>query len=172
MGKSFGRIAWDLEGLRMWGKFFILQSKESPTCSLRTGFGPQICFILPAWCFGFFKMVLVVTGISLRYSCLENSADRSLAGCSPWGHEESDTEQQIHTFKNRILHRNLCSWLILKNQKTWQHTRPVFHHGSNLWEQQVTYPLDGTCAFQFAQSLPLPVDYTHLYSLIFSAWPQ
>ena len=120
VGKSFGRIAWDLEGLRMLGKFFILQSKESPTCSLRTGFGPQICFILPAWCFGFFKMVLVVTGISLQYSCLENSADRSLAGCSPWGHEESDTEQQIHTFKNRILHRNLCSWLILKNQKTWQ----------------------------------------------------
>ena len=28
---------------------------------------------------------------SLRYSCLENSRQRSLAGYSPWGCKESDT---------------------------------------------------------------------------------
>ena len=34
----------------------------------------------------------------LQYSCLENSTDRSLVGCSPWGHIESDmTNEQTHT---------------------------------------------------------------------------
>ena len=30
-----------------------------------------------------------VNGTPLQYSCLEN-------GCSPWGHEESDTTEQLH----------------------------------------------------------------------------
>ena len=30
------------------------------------------------------------SGIPLRYSCLENPMDRSLAGYSPWSHKESD----------------------------------------------------------------------------------
>ena len=29
-------------------------------------------------------------GIVTQYSCLENPTDRSLAGYSPWGHEELD----------------------------------------------------------------------------------
>ena len=30
------------------------------------------------------------SGNPLRYSCLENPMDRSLAGYSPWSHKESD----------------------------------------------------------------------------------
>ena len=29
-------------------------------------------------------------GSPLQYSCLENPMDRGVAGCSPWGPEESD----------------------------------------------------------------------------------
>ena len=33
-------------------------------------------------------------GNPLQYSCLENPhGQRSLAGCSPWGHKESDTTE-------------------------------------------------------------------------------
>ena len=36
-------------------------------------------------------------GDPLQYSCLEKSHGwRSLIGCSPWGHEESDTTEQFH----------------------------------------------------------------------------
>ena len=35
-------------------------------------------------------------GTPLQYSCLENPMDRSLVGCSPWGHEESDKIEQLH----------------------------------------------------------------------------
>ena len=35
-------------------------------------------------------------GSPLQYSCLENPMDRSLVGCSPWGHEESDKIEQLH----------------------------------------------------------------------------
>ena len=36
-------------------------------------------------------------GNPLQYSCLENSMDRSLAGCSPRGHKELDaTERFTH----------------------------------------------------------------------------
>ena len=35
-------------------------------------------------------------GNPLQYSCLENSMDRgALVGYSPWGHEESDTSEQL-----------------------------------------------------------------------------
>ena len=33
-------------------------------------------------------------GTPLQYSCLENPMDGG--GCSPWGHEESDTTEQLH----------------------------------------------------------------------------
>ena len=37
-------------------------------------------------------------GSPLQYSCLENPhGQRSLAGCSPWGHKESDTTDQLST---------------------------------------------------------------------------
>ena len=29
-------------------------------------------------------------GYQLQYSCLENSMDRGMVGCSPWGRKESD----------------------------------------------------------------------------------
>ena len=33
-----------------------------------------------------------------QYSCLENPhGQRSLAGCNPWGHKESDTTEQLNT---------------------------------------------------------------------------
>ena len=32
-------------------------------------------------------------GNLLQYSCLENPMERSLKGCSPWGHKESDTTE-------------------------------------------------------------------------------
>ena len=35
-------------------------------------------------------------GNPLQYSCLENPhGQRSLAGCSPWGHKESDTTERL-----------------------------------------------------------------------------
>ena len=34
-------------------------------------------------------------GHPLRYSCLENPMDRSLAGCSPWDRKESDTNERL-----------------------------------------------------------------------------
>ena len=37
-------------------------------------------------------------GNPLQYSCLENPYGlRSLAGCSPWGHKESDTTEGLST---------------------------------------------------------------------------
>jgi len=34
----------------------------------------------------------------LQYSCLENPhGQRSLAGCSPWGHKKSDTTELLNT---------------------------------------------------------------------------
>ena len=37
-------------------------------------------------------------GNPLQYSCLENPhGQRSLVGCSPWGHEESDTTGWLST---------------------------------------------------------------------------
>ena len=45
----------------------------------------------------------VGNGNPLQYSCLENPMDkRSLIGCDPWGHKESETtevtkQQQQHT---------------------------------------------------------------------------
>ena len=36
-------------------------------------------------------------GTPLQYSCLEKSHGwRSLVGCSPWGHQESDTTERLH----------------------------------------------------------------------------
>ena len=37
------------------------------------------------------------TGNRLQYSCLEKSyGRRSLVGCSPWGHTESDMTERLH----------------------------------------------------------------------------
>ena len=37
----------------------------------------------------------LTNGTPLQYSCLANSR-RTLVGCSPWGHEESDTTERLH----------------------------------------------------------------------------
>ena len=42
------------------------------------------------WIHGFGRSPGVGHGHLLQYSCLENSTDRSLAGYSSWGHEESN----------------------------------------------------------------------------------
>ena len=37
-------------------------------------------------------------GNALQYSCLENPhGQRSLEGCSPWGHKELDMTEQLNT---------------------------------------------------------------------------
>ena len=42
-------------------------------------------------------------GNPLQYSCLENShRQRSLAGCSPWGHKESDRTEWLSTHTLQI----------------------------------------------------------------------
>ena len=41
-------------------------------------------------------------GNPLQYSCLENPrGHRSLAGCSPWGHKESDTTERLTHINTR-----------------------------------------------------------------------
>ena len=40
----------------------------------------------------------VGNGNPFQYSCLENPhGQRSLVGCSPWGHKESETTEQLNT---------------------------------------------------------------------------
>ena len=42
-------------------------------------------------------------GNPLQYSCLENPhGQRSLAGCSPWGHKELDMTEQLSTHRRKI----------------------------------------------------------------------
>ena len=39
-----------------------------------------------------------------QYSCLENPhGQRSLTGCSPWGHKESDTTEHTHVHLKGLL---------------------------------------------------------------------
>ena len=45
----------------------------------------------------------VGNGNLLHFSCLEKShGPRSLAGYSPWSHEESDTTEHIHTQAEKL----------------------------------------------------------------------
>ena len=46
-------------------------------------------------------------GNPLQYSCLGNTMDESLAGGSPWGHEELDMTERlhIHTLPRYVLTR-------------------------------------------------------------------
>ena len=40
-------------------------------------------------------------GNPLQYSCLGNPMDqRNLAGCSPWGHKESDMTERLNSSSN------------------------------------------------------------------------
>ena len=54
---------------------------------------------------------LGVIGYPLQYSCLGNPhGQRSLVGCSPWGHKESDTIQQLIIAQHihQWNHHNMC----------------------------------------------------------------
>ena len=55
-------------------------------------------------------------GTPLQYSCLEISLGRrSLIGCSPWGHEESDTTERFHFHaleKEMATHSSVLAWRI------------------------------------------------------------
>ena len=43
-------------------------------------------------------------GNSLQYSCLENShGQKSLVGCSPWGHKKSGTTERLTYLPIKIL---------------------------------------------------------------------
>ena len=47
----------------------------------------------------------------LQYSCLENPhGQRSLVGCSPWGHKESDTTEWLSTAQGNLVLRNDRPW--------------------------------------------------------------
>ena len=62
-------------------------------------------------------------GNPLQYSCLENPhGQRSLAGCSPGGHKESDMTEQVSTAYT------------LKNQKAWCETEEAERTGG-VWRQ-------------------------------------
>ena len=41
-------------------------------------------------------------GNPLQYFCLENPMQRSLVGCSPWGHKESDTTERLNWTELRV----------------------------------------------------------------------
>ena len=46
----------------------------------------------------------------LQYSCLENPhGQRSLAGCSPWGHKGLDTTEQLSTAQQQGLTNDLLT---------------------------------------------------------------
>ena len=50
-------------------------------------------------------------GNPLQYYCLENpQGQRSLAGCIPWGHKESDNIEQLRTHTLALVY-NICSSL-------------------------------------------------------------
>ena len=45
----------------------------------------------------------------LQYSCLENPHGlRSLESCSPWGHKELDTTEQLNTAQHSTAHVWIC----------------------------------------------------------------
>ena len=59
--------------------------------------GETWCLIVILLCFSLLISDGEGDGTPLQYSCLEKShGRRSLVGCSPWGHEESDTTEQLH----------------------------------------------------------------------------
>ena len=61
----------------------------------------------------------VGNGNPLQYCCLENSMDRSLAGCSPWSHKESDTTEPSCTMHKKV--KDILS----SSKKVKEHRNPV-----------------------------------------------
>ena len=76
-------------------------------------------------------------GNPLQYSCLEDpQGQRSLAGCSPWGHKESDMTERLHTHTH-------THTLILQAQLKGHLFREAFPIGSvtrhSLWQCLVLF---------------------------------
>ena len=66
-------------------------------------------------------------GNPLQYSCLENPhGQRSLAGCSPWGHKESNTTERPSTAQTCVRPSMLYSSLSRWKQKLWIHWHFLF----------------------------------------------
>ena len=65
-------------------------------------------------------------GNSLQYSCLENPhGQKSLVGCSPWGHKESDMIEQVSTHTHFTGHWALQLVLVVKKSDNAEHTRDL-----------------------------------------------
>ena len=70
----------------------------------------------------------------LQYSCLENPhGQRSLVGCSPWGHKESDTTEWLSTAQGN---------LVLRNDRPWPGTWPADSNTGGLEVRAPTRHLD------------------------------
>ena len=74
-------------------------------------------------------------GNLLQYSCLENlHGQRSLAGCSPWGCEESDMTEQLSTAQHRSYIKYSYHKIITIIKTEWEET---------LGEDGYVFSLDG-----------------------------
>ena len=51
----------------------------------------------------------------------DSEAQRSLACCSPWGHKESDTTEQLNGNKGFLSSKSCCSSQVLLNNILWSH---------------------------------------------------
>ena len=62
-------------------------------------------------------------GNPLQYSCLENPCwQRSLAGCNPWGHKQSDTTDRLSTHMNKV--KVMIIWTFKASNWKWKSHRP------------------------------------------------
>ena len=53
-------------------------------------------------------------GSPLQHSCLGKAhGQRSLEGCSPWGHTESDMTERLSTHEETVVHRLLFKYVFL-----------------------------------------------------------
>ena len=88
-----------------------------------------------------------------QYSCLEKPhGQRSLVGCSPWGHKESDTHNTQHWFITLYkLHVNNNIFLLCTLQLTTKNSVSICPHSG-----------DPLCSFH----LPSPCPSSHRYSVL------
>ena len=84
----------------------------------------------------------------------ESHGQRSLVGCSPWGHRESDTTKQALTHEHTFIHQHLFATSLLHARHCWSAwDTPACQVESLLsWEYNpggdlITAPLPGAVAF-------------------------
>ena len=84
-------------------------------------------------------------GNPFQHSCLENlHGQRSLAGCSPWGHEESDMTEQLSTAQHRSYIKYSYHKIIAIIKTEWEET---------LGEDGYVFSLDGFLGRAFYMSI-------------------